>query len=145
MRKSNLARGIKAKNLVISRRQLSGRSWVRDAWTLKLSMKAQTPLRQPNSCRLNIEKYTRPPQTTCICFCVTHRWLRRDRADATYLSSLLSLGYAMPRSPSTCAPCTSACKLRETAFFKLRGTSHFSYSCLSPSTAAPGTRRCNSL
>ena len=137
-RKSRRARGIRLTSFIISPLHSSGKTWRCEPVWLKDSTNLQMEFKQPSNGRRNMEKYTRPPQTTCSCFWETNRWRTKQSAAPRYLSSFDSRGYATPWTPSTCAPCTSAWSCLLTDFLRFRGTSQTSYSCRNAST--PGAK-----
>ena len=60
---------------------------------------------------------TQPPPTIYICFCEALPARNRRDAKWAYLSTFPTLGCAIPFTPSTIAPCTSATDCRVTALF----------------------------
>ena len=103
------ARGTNMMNRIIS--ELAARGILRlmnGGSPLKETMNCHTEFKVPRSARLNIQQYTNPPQTICICRCVESPFCRRRKANSTYFRTLSGFGLTSPITPSTMAPCISA-------------------------------------
>ena len=131
--KSILARGISRRNRYNSHLTFRGKTCRNlPGPSPKHSMNSQTAFNPPSKGLRNMLMYTSPPATTWASFWVATPLVRRLMVRPMYLEILSGFGAALPSSPFTRAPCTSACVDLATAFLGWRGTPSSAYMAWSP-------------